>query len=372
MSVQISYKKQILFFLLLLIIIFATIEVISRVYEFQYGACAFMNKQLIKELPPGLAKEICTDAISLRQELDFSYPPNQHYKRINVNEYGFRGPEISKEKPDHIIRIFVIGGSTVFGSGSTSDNTTIPGYLQNRFDNVDLPYKIEVINAGQEGSYSAVEINLVKDKLLEFEPDLLLVYDGVNDISRHLSSSSNYDSTTREISWLRQFLEKTSGETFIRTSIVLSGLIGQYVQDHPTFFKQHFNGEDVPENSKIWAHRWTSICEIGDEKGFKTVITLQPFLGTSNRTLTSDDQKIAELQDVWNMVHFYQYYTTAFNTLDDVCTKTIDLRNVFDNIDGPLFYDEAHVLDKGNSIVANRLFEEIYPLVKEIIEEKTS
>ena len=43
---------------------------------------------------------------------------------------GFRGTEFSEIKPSDTYRIFMIGGSTMFGAGATSDETTIPGYLQ--------------------------------------------------------------------------------------------------------------------------------------------------------------------------------------------------------------------------------------------------
>ena len=40
-----------------------------------------------------------------------------------------------------------------------------------------------------------------------------------------------------------------------------------------------------------------------------------------------------------------------------------DLRNVFDGIEGPLFYDHVHVSDRGNKIVAEKLFELTKPIV---------
>ena len=47
-----------------------------------------------------------------------------------------------------------------------------------------LVFKIEVINAGINGAWSGTETAMIKDKLVEFTPDLLLVYDGWNDHSR--------------------------------------------------------------------------------------------------------------------------------------------------------------------------------------------
>jgi len=47
---------------------------------------------------------------------------------VHINEHGFRGPEITKEKPVNTFRIFLVGGSTMFGSGS-NDRTQISSVL---------------------------------------------------------------------------------------------------------------------------------------------------------------------------------------------------------------------------------------------------
>ena len=46
-----------------------------------------------------------------------------------------------------------------------------------------------------------------------------------------------------------------------------------------------------------------------------------------------------------------------------MCTKVIDLRGVFDAEVGSIYWDEAHVSDKGNSIVAKSLTNTIFPII---------
>ena len=74
--------------------------------------------------------------------------PDQYFSTININSHGFRGSEFNLEKPDDVYRIFVVGGSSIFGSGATSDEKTIPGFLQNEFNEIKLSKRIQVINAG--------------------------------------------------------------------------------------------------------------------------------------------------------------------------------------------------------------------------------
>ncbi len=49
--------------------------------------------------------------------------------------------------------------------------------------------------------------------------------------------------------------------------------------------------------------------------------------------------------------------------LDEHCTKTADFRNIFDNTSRPIFYDDVHVVDKGNEIIAREIFSLITPLL---------
>ena len=47
------------------------------------------------------------------------------------------GPEISKDKPSNTFRVFVVGGSTTYGSG-VNDANTIPSLLQKKLDEKKL------------------------------------------------------------------------------------------------------------------------------------------------------------------------------------------------------------------------------------------
>ena len=150
----------------------------------------------------------------------------------HINEHGFRGPEITKEKPVNTIRIFLVGGSTMFGSGN-DDESQIFSVLQKKIEQKDFGFDIEIINAGISGAWSKDEVRMVKDKLIDFSPDLIVVYDGVNEISHH--------------------------------------------QD----------GSEI-----AWKDRWSEICNLGKKTGFDTIVILQPFIASSFRVLTENDQEI--------------------------------------------------------------------------------
>ena len=106
---------------------------------------------------------------------------------VNINSLGFRGDEFSKIKPDRTYRIFMLGGSPMFGYGATSDETTIPGFTQKFLDEKNFGFDIEVINSGVQAVSSDTELELVKRKLIAFSPDLIIIYDGWNDLRFNVS-----------------------------------------------------------------------------------------------------------------------------------------------------------------------------------------
>ena len=226
---------------------------------------------------------------------------------ININSLGFRGDEFSKIKPDETYRIFMLGGSPMFGYGATSDETTIPGFTQKIFDEKDFGFDIEVINSGSQAADSNKELKLVKERLIPFSPDLIIIYDGWNDLRFNVSPN------------------------------------------------------ELKEN-------WNAICEIGKKNNFDVIISLQPIAGFGDKTLTKQESewvkagKSYSKKPLIESLSAYQDYAKNLSEIN-TCTKTIDLRNVFDNESETIYSDQGHVYDKGNTIVAKSLYNAIFPII---------
>ena len=106
---------------------------------------------------------------------------NEHPELYSMNSEGFRGSEFTKNKPDDTYRIIAVGGSTTFGSGVTNENTW-PRILEKKLQNISEGKNVEVINAGIPQAYSFTESILIKEKILSHNPDMLIIYDGWNDL----------------------------------------------------------------------------------------------------------------------------------------------------------------------------------------------
>ena len=233
-----------------------------------------------------------------------------------INNLGFRGLEISEEKPPNTFRIFSIGGSSTFGV-EVHDDETWPAYLQKKFDKIDLDIDVEIINAGINAANSATERKLIEGQIIDLDPDLIIMYDGWND--------AGYP-----ISWNRS---------------------------SPTI-----------EESK---NNWIEICKFGNKHNFDSIITIQPIVGTGNRILTYHEAEFL-VNETFNMQELYtklDVYAEYLPELDKVCTKTADLRKLFDYVQEPVYVDWGHPDKGGYNIIAEKMFELSLPIILEKTDE---
>ncbi|MFO0980374.1 MAG: GDSL-type esterase/lipase family protein [Planctomycetota bacterium] len=100
-------------------------------------------------------------------------------------------------------RVFMIGESSVHGF-PYFPWSTIPAYLQARLRRILPDQRIEVINAGVPG-FTSANIAQGFDEALDYEPDLIIVYCGHNELmlSHHEEIADDATVTRRALSWLR-------------------------------------------------------------------------------------------------------------------------------------------------------------------------
>jgi len=308
MSVQVSYKKQTLLGIIGITILLLVIEVIANAWWITQINCEFEENEIFQNVNEEKKRQLCLDFYEIKTSND-EIIPNQSTDSITINTMGFRGDEFSDIKPSDTYRIFMVGGSTMFGAGATSDDTTIPGYLQHLLNEKDFGFDIEIINSGIQGADSNTELKFIEQKLIMFSPDLIIIYDGWNDLRAN------------------------------HTPMI------------------------VKEN-------WETICKFGKENDFDVIITLQPIAGFGNKVLTKQELKYAETgEDYTNnpLIESSSTYQDYAKNLTEIktCTKTFDIRDVFDTETGPIYWDQGHVSDRGNSIVAKSLFNIVFSIVSE-------
>ena len=245
------------------------------------------------------------------ESCEYYLDPEVDYKdSFNINSHGLRGPEFTADKPEDVYRIVLVGGSTIIGSGNVMDETTIPGILQKIFDKQESQTKIEVINAGMSGANTISESKLIKERLVNFQPDLIVMYDGWNDLRADYSSEMIYDN-------------------------------------------------------------WKSICQLGNKNGFDVALTLQPIDGFGDKKLTKQEYVNAltgnnhKYDQLLEKKDLYQEYADKLDELSSDCTTTKDFRGIFDDVEGSVFWDQGHTSETGNMIIAEKIYEISLPIIKD-------
>jgi lysophospholipase L1-like esterase len=99
---------------------------------------------------------------------------------VEMNSHGYRTHEFAVPKPEGLVRIICIGGSTTV-AGRTNDET-YPALLQEMLRKRFPGLPLEVLNLGVSSATTEYWYARLP-RVFGFEPDVIVQYPGVNDIS---------------------------------------------------------------------------------------------------------------------------------------------------------------------------------------------
>ena len=351
--------------ILFLIFIFGGFEIFSQVYYLnELETCGFTESEIFENVPESTLDEMCSLQLSIKvpSEPTQENIPNQHNEYVNINSFGFRGVEISKEKPENVYRILMLGGSTLFGYGASSDETTIPGFLQKKFETTDSDFKVEVINAGSSGAYSKTETLYVKHKLLDFDPDLIIVYDGWNDsripYTSHIGERGLAGQLYDSVNHLQSIFP------YYKTPIVIREIGRDLISAEEDTIATRIDA-NLDKKVILWKERWNESCLLAQKNDIKTLITIQPMLGTGDRIVTKSEKSTSGLlQNDFMQLPLYQLqkFVDVLPELTN-CTNTADLTHVFDGHNEPIFLDLGHVGEQGSMLISEKIYELVLPII---------
>lgn len=312
---------------------------------------------------------------------------NVHDKDLHINSDGFRGEEISRTKPQDVFRIFVLGGSTVFSSRVTYEKSHVR--ILEKHLKQNYPEKnIEVLNAGNH--WHTTEHSLVKYlfKIKDFNPDLIILWHGINDLYRSFTPSrftfgtfqadySHFFGSTSEMVFdhlkIRPVIQLKIFDSLLR-------LVSQYL------FSDFQLIDKTPELKSIDIHDFPSIesfnrnmislIRIIGNDGVKLVLATQPFLyreGLDNDELNSiwfskmvcinRDYEYANLNSMIYGMNLFNGETKEL--AEDYNIPLIDLESRIPK-NKEYFFDDFHYTEKGNALMAKEIFEHL--IANKIIE----
>ena len=137
----------------------------------------------------------------------FSHVPNPEFRsedgRDRHNSFGFRGKEIEADKPEGVCRIFCIGGSTTYTTSVDNHVDSYPAQLERVLREKYGHRDVEVINTGVAAFSSLDSLLNLQLRVLPLDPDLIVVYHGINDVAARLVPPGKYrrDNSGYRVDW---------------------------------------------------------------------------------------------------------------------------------------------------------------------------
>jgi hypothetical protein len=267
-----------------------------------------------------------------------------------INSMQFRyAREIEVPKPKNVCRVFFTGGSTAFGAGASSNETTIAGYLE-AYLNEALRLRgvrCEVITAAAGAWSSTHERIWIENRLVDLEPDIVISFSGHND--------AFWSVLGRNLLCFRAFQD----DYFL---VLLNAVLAANRAEE---FPNQDPGAGVPVNPTQAAERLARNVACGHyvlaTVGADFVFALQPLLELSQKIRTPREERIAKAVGfhAWfiQMQDYYQEFRRSLRALEKPGFSFVDATTSFDACDGnvDIFIDTAHFGDRGNDLVAQNL-----------------
>ena len=322
MSQSLKLRKKVFFIIIGIFVSIILIEGVGQVWWFQIENCDFEKSDIFSDINLEMKKQVCVESFQFKTSKNVNNQENIDEK--NYKQFGKLSIPI--EKSENTYRIFILGGE--ISQERNSSDETIPQILKEKFSGFEL--NIEIFNMAKAGSWSRVESNLIESNLLQFKPDLFVIYNG------HMDASSHGEWT-------------------------------EPIQVEERWDESTDNSQKVIQN---WIDRWKNVCEIGKQENFDTIIAIQPMIGSSDRKISENEKKYFEEIKDQNYLKRLEMYSNALIHLDGSCSQTIDLRHSFDRIDEQIYTTSKGGLGSlGKNIIAEKLYEKILPIIKKSFPE---
>jgi len=296
-----------------------------------------------------------------------------------ISEQGYRGPSFDVRKPPGTTRIIVLGGSAVFDQNVRDTYDDIERTWPHRIgkhlrdDGLD---NVEVINAGVPGYTSADSLGRLFTQLWMYEPDVILVYHGWNDIKfwkQHpispeqplISHVKPYDPASNPFTTYRGAIDRALGYSQLymklrnryflwQTNVGAEGArAGERSAERADAYSQ-FGPEQFRLNLELIVRASRSI-------GARPVLITQATLVAADNT----DADIARIAfDYQGLSHaaIVRAYEDTYKVINDIGAsndaEVIDITGLM-NGKGQYFSDHAHVSPEGSVRLAEIIAEQL-------------
>ena len=303
--------------------------------------------------------------------------PNTALATIRTNELGFRDRSLESDTENEY-RIVILGGSTAWGLGASSNENTIAGAMESELSSgAGDNRSFRVINGAYPGWQSRQELVSLMEFHDEFDPDLVIAITGWNDMYV-LTTGVDPDMQMRTESLMlakavKESLRPMSTMHAIRKvagSMGVWRLVVHFREKmrlaNPASSTVNYDTSHAARIIPGMADRYSTMADFAKRHGFGLIVALQPDIYTSGKTLTGEEQSVLNryLDKYIGMKETYPRYRSDYlqnlrETMSAQGVQVVDLGGVFDHLSEPVFIDDCHFNDRGYNLIAEFLNERI-------------
>lgn len=269
-----------------------------------------------------------------------------------TNSMGFRGEEYTKEKNDNTTRIAFLGDSFTFGEGVRDSDIFSNKIIEklNNSDEIEISY--ESYNFGVGGYNTEQSVSLLKNFVLDFNPDVVVLGYTLNDAEQRLflvnKSTNKVERRAREVNIHEGLPDSKPPETLayiFRTTKLFWQVTNNRKITEKTI--DYYNGLYI-ENNKNWITTQNSLREfsaICEEKQIKCYFLMFPLLFELN-----EDYPFSEIHNKVKTA-----MTSKDNTVIDVLPSLLyrDYKDLW------VHFTDQHPNELVHEVVAELLYEKL-------------
>ncbi len=309
----------------------------------------------------------------------YVYYRQQPYQgqHIQVDDTGirrtWRADEPSHRRDDPSFRVFVFGGSTIWGIGAR-DDYTVPSCLAKHL--AEMGVRAQVTNYGESGYVSTQEVIALFRRLQQGDvPDLVVFYDGVNDTyaayqSQQAGLTSNEENRRKEFNLLKDgrrlqgayvhhlwdhFVGMQRLVKAIRwRAASVASLLGATPEVSGSASVWGISDALADDVVRVYETNVRTVQELASAYGFEALFYWQPVIFTKRKLSPYEAKEYAVKQHVKES--FLKVYDRVASSPTLAQNKRFqDMSRVFWDLEAPYFVDDCHLTEDGNMVVAKQI-----------------
>jgi len=322
----------------------------------------------------GYVKE-CLEAIPNISWKPYVYWSTHAYKGkyLNIDERSIR----KTWSPNRIgktqkFKIFVFGGSTMWGWGAR-DDFTIPSIINKILFN-EYGVDAEIINFGEVGYVSTQElIRFMMEIQNNNIPDLVIFYDGLNEIFSALRAGQvgqagvSWGELDRKTAFHQEKLSvlqriATSYAAYSPVYYYISKILRKNEPNETKNLDENQQQKIATDIYQIYLQNLNIIRSISKFYGFKTLFYWQPIILTKD-DYTPYESHIASVGESY--FHGKSIFVQLRKLISNIKENDFhDLSEILSGYQRPFYIDYFHIDELGNEILGRKIANDVLEIVK--------